>query len=195
MTLENICVYCGSNSGCLPAYAEAAVAFGQTLAERGIGLVYGGSSVGIMGTLADAVLAQGGRVIGIIPDALVKKEVAHRNLTEQYIVDSMHERKRMMADKSSAFVALPGGAGTMEELFEVWTWAQLGLHTKPCGLLNVAGYYDKLEAFLDHTVSEAFMRPEHRAMLMIERDADALLERFAVYQAPVVSKWIRPGKE
>ena len=195
MTLENICVYCGSNSGRQPVYAEAAVAFGQTLAERGIGLVYGGSSVGIMGTLADAVLAHGGRVIGIIPDALVKKEVAHRNLTEQYIVGSMHERKRMMADKSSAFVALPGGAGTMEELFEVWTWAQLGLHTKPCGLLNVAGYYDKLEAFLDHTVAEAFMRPEHRAMLMIERDASALLQRFAAYEAPVVSKWIRPGKE
>jgi uncharacterized protein (TIGR00730 family) len=192
MTLENICVYCGSNAGRQPVYAEQAKAFGRTLAQRGLGLIYGGSSAGIMGVVADAVLAHGGRAIGIIPEVLVKKELAHKGLTELHVVGSMHERKTLMAEKADGFVALPGGVGTFEEIFETWTWAQLGLHSKPCGLLNIAGYYDKLAAFLDHTVEEAFMRPQHRAMLVVENDADALLDRFAAYEAPTVTKWISP---
>ncbi|ARP88849.1 TIGR00730 family Rossman fold protein [Bordetella genomosp. 9] len=194
MTLENICVYCGSNAGRQPVYAEAARAFGHELARRGLTLVYGGSSAGIMGILANAVLEEGGRVIGVIPEALVQKELAHRNLTEQHIVTSMHERKTLMAEKADAFVALPGGVGTLEEIFETWTWAQLGFHAKPCGLLNIAGYFDKLTAFLDHTVEEAFMRPQHRAMLAVESDPGRLLERFAGYAPPTVSKWIEPAK-
>jgi uncharacterized protein (TIGR00730 family) len=193
MTLENICVYCGSNAGRQPIYAEQAKEFGRTLAERGLGLVYGGSSAGIMGIVADAVLAHGGRAIGIIPEVLVKKELAHKGLTELHVVGSMHERKMMMAEKADGFVALPGGVGTFEEIFETWTWAQLGLHAKPCGLLNIAGYYDKLAAFLDHTVEEAFMRPQHRAMLVVENEAGALLDRFAAYEAPTVTKWIPPS--
>lgn len=194
MKLENICVYCGSNAGRQAVYAEAARAFGRELAQRGLGLVYGGSSAGIMGILADAVLENGGRVIGVIPEALVRKEMAHRGLTEQHIVTSMHERKTMMAEKADGFVALPGGVGTLEEIFETWTWAQLGFHAKPCGLLNIAGYFDKLTAFLDHTVEEAFMRPQHRAMLAVESDPGRLLEHFARYTPPTVSKWIEPAK-
>lgn len=194
MKLENICVYCGSNAGRQPVYAEAARAFGRELARRGLGLVYGGSSNGIMGILADAVLESGGRAIGVIPEALVKKELAHRGLTEQHIVTSMHERKTLMAEKADGFVALPGGVGTLEEIFETWTWAQLGFHAKPCGLLNIAGYFDKLTEFLDHTVEEAFMRPQHRAMLAVESDPGRLLEQFAAYTPPTVSKWIAPAK-
>lgn len=192
MTLKNICVYCGSNPGRQPIYAEEARKFGHTLAERGLGLVYGGSSNGIMGVVADAVLEHGGRVVGVIPEALVKKELAHKNLTEQHIVGSMHERKTLMVDKADGFVALPGGVGTFEEIFETWTWAQLGFHAKPCGLLNIGGYYDKLAAFLDHTVDEAFMRPQHRAMLVVANDANTLLDRFSTYEAPTVTKWLPP---
>lgn len=195
MTLKNICVYCGSNAGRQPIYAEQAQAFGRELVRRGLGLVYGGSSVGIMGVVADSVMAQGGRVIGIIPDALAKKELAHQGLSELLVVSSMHERKTLMAEKADGFIALPGGVGTLEEIFETWTWAQLGFHGKPCGLLNIGGYYDKLAAFLDHTVEESFMRPQHRAMLAVESDPAALLDRFAAYQAPTVSKWIEPGKQ
>jgi uncharacterized protein (TIGR00730 family) len=194
MTLENICVYCGSNAGRLPVYAEQARAFGRELAQRGLGLVYGGSGAGIMGVVADSVLEHGGRAIGVIPEALVKKEMAHKGLTEQHVVGSMHERKTLMAAKADAFVALPGGVGTLEEIFETWTWAQLGLHGKPCGLLNIDGYFDKLAAFLDHTVEEAFMRPQHRAMLVVESDAATLLDRFVDYAPPTVSKWITPEK-
>lgn len=194
MTLQNLCVYCGSNSGRQPVYLEQARAFGRELARRGIGLVYGGASVGIMGAVADAVLAEGGRVVGIIPEALVRKELAHHNLTELQVVPSMHVRKTRMAELADGFVALPGGAGTLEEIFETWTWAQLGMHQKPCGLLNVAGYYDQLAGFLDHTVQEAFMRPQHRAMLAVESDPAALLDRLAAYEPPTVSKWIEPGE-
>jgi len=194
MTLQNLCVYCGSNSGRQPVYLEQARAFGRELARRGIGLVYGGASVGIMGAVADAVLAEGGRAVGIIPEALVRKELAHRNLTELQVVPSMHVRKTRMAELADGFVALPGGAGTLEEIFETWTWAQLGMHQKPCGLLNVAGYYDQLAGFLDHTVQEAFMRPQHRAMLAVESDPAALLDRLAAYEPPTVSKWIEPGE-
>jgi len=194
MALENICVYCGSNTGSRPVYAEAARAFGKSLAQRGIGLVYGGSSAGIMGILADSVLEHGGRAIGVIPEALVRKEMAHTRLTEQYIVASMHERKMLMAEKADGFVALPGGVGTLEEIFETWTWAQLGFHAKPCGLLNIGGYFDKLTAFLDHTVEEGFMRSQHRAMLAVEDDPGKLLEKFSTYTPPTVSKWITATK-
>lgn len=189
--MESVCVFCGSNFGVRPEYAEAATGLGREIARRGLRLVYGGSKVGLMGAVADATLAAGGAVVGVIPAALVEREVAHAGLTELHKVGSMHERKKLMADLSGGFIALPGGAGTLEELFEVWTWAQLGLHKKPVGILNVAGFYDHLGAFLDHQAKERFMRAEHRAMLMIGTDAAALLDLFARYQAPVVEKWIR----
>ena len=190
MDLKNICVYLGSNAGRTPVYVEQARGLGRELARRGIGLVYGGSNVGLMGALADATLEAGGRVVGILPERLQAKEVAHLGLTELHIVATMHERKRMMSEMSDGFIALPGGAGTLEEIFETWTWAQLGFHAKPCGLLNIAGYYDKLAAFLDHAAQERFMREEHRAMLMVEPSPAALLDRYAAYQPPTVSKWI-----
>ncbi|MCD0505303.1 TIGR00730 family Rossman fold protein [Bordetella petrii] len=194
MKIQNICVYCGSNSGSRPDYAEGARELARELVRRDIGLVYGGASVGIMGVVADAVMAEGGRVIGIIPEPLMRKELGHRGLTELHVVQSMHERKTMMAERSDGFVALPGGAGTLEEIFETWTWAQLGMHEKPCGLLNVAGYYDQMAAFLDHAVQESFMRAEHRAMLIVEDQPAALLDRYASYQPPTVSKWIDRGE-
>lgn len=194
MTLKNICVYCGSNPGKRPDYVESAHELASELVNRDIGLVYGGASVGIMGALADAVLAQGGRVIGVIPESLMRKEVGHHHLTELHVVPSMHARKTMMAERSDGFIALPGGAGTLEEIFETWTWAQLGMHQKPCGLLNIAGYYDQLAGFLDHTLQESFMRAEHRAMLLIESQPAALLDRYADYTPPTVSKWINPGE-
>jgi uncharacterized protein (TIGR00730 family) len=191
VALKSICVFCGSNFGAREAYAEAAAKLGRIIAERGFGLVYGGSKVGLMGVLADAALAAGGQVIGVIPAALVQREVAHAGLSELRQVDSMHERKKEMADLSDGFMALPGGAGTLEELFEIWTWAQLGHHKKPVGILNVAGFYARLLEFLDHQREERFMRDEHRAMLMVGTDAAELLDRFDAYQAPVVEKWIR----
>lgn len=194
MVLNNICVYLGSNTGRTPVYVEQAQALGRELARRDIGLVYGGSNVGLMGALADAALQAGGRVIGILPERLKSKEMAHPGLTELHIVATMHERKHMMAELADGFIALPGGAGTFEEIFETWTWAQLGFHAKPCGLLNIAGYYDKLADFLDHAAQERFMREEHRTMLMVESSPAALLDRYADYQAPTVSKWITEGK-
>ena len=191
--MKSVCVYCGSNEGRLPVYAEAARRLGNALVERGLGLVYGGASVGIMGVLADTVLGLGGRVTGVMPESIVRKEVAHRGLTELRVTSSMHERKMTMAELSDAFVALPGGIGTLEELFEAWTWAQLGLHAKPCGLLNVAGYFDGLIAFLDHTVRERFVKEANRAMLIVSDDPADLLDRFAGYHAPTVEKWIREG--
>jgi uncharacterized protein (TIGR00730 family) len=171
---------------------EQATAFGRLLATRDIGLVYGGAHVGLMGAAADAALAAGGEVIGVIPEALKKPEVAHRGLSELRVVSSMHERKAQMAELSDAFVALPGGIGTFEELFEVWTWNQLGLYAKPCGVLNVRGFYDRLNEFLDHVVSEGFLKPVHRAALMVESEPEALLAALASYQAPNVPKWIGP---
>lgn len=188
--MSNICVYCGSSPGRLEAYSDGARALAQALVERDLGLVYGGASVGIMGLLADAVLQRGGRVIGVIPEALERKELAHKGLTELHVTASMHERKMRMAELSDGFIALPGGIGTFEEIFEIWTWAQLGFHAKPCGLLNIAGYYDGLTRFLDHAVAEQFVKPPHRAMLHIEPQAEALLERFAHYQAPSAHKWV-----
>jgi len=174
-----LCVFCGSSSGTRAVYRTAAEAFGALLAQRQIELVYGGACVGLMGALADAVLAGGGRVIGVIPEALTAREVAHRGLTELRVVGSMHERKALMASLSDGFIALPGGIGTLEELFEVWTWSQLGLHAKPCALLDIDGFYSGLSGFLDHVVVEGFLKPKQRQALLVEADADALLERMA----------------
>jgi uncharacterized protein (TIGR00730 family) len=188
--MKRICVYCGSNPGRNPDFLRAAEALGQALVGRGLGLVYGGASIGVMGAVANAVLAHGGEAIGVIPEALHEKEITHTGLSEQYIVATMHERKALMAELSDGFIALPGGWGTFEEIFEALTWAQLGIHRKPCGLLNVSGYYDHLGAFLEHAIEQQFVKPECRAMLMISQDPQGLLEQFAAYDPPVVKKWI-----
>lgn len=189
-SLRRVCVYCGSRPGRRPEYAAAAEQLAVALAERGIELVYGGASVGVMGRLAAAVLAAGGRATGIIPEKLVDREIAHPGLSDLLIVGSMHERKARMADLSDGFIALPGGLGTLEELFEMITWAQLGLHRKPLGVLNACGYFDGLTAFLDHAVSEGFVDQEHRAMLLVDADPGVLLEQFACYEPPYLPKWI-----
>jgi uncharacterized protein (TIGR00730 family) len=188
--LKTICVYCGSSPGSREIYAENARALAETLVRRNIGLVYGGASIGLMGTVADHVLRLGGTAVGVIPEALMHKEVAHYRLTELHVTHSMHERKMRMAELSDGFIALPGGLGTLEELFEIWTWAQLGFHDKPCGLLNVEGYYDPLIAFLDHAVTEQFVRPSHRSMVMVESEPEKLLDRFADYRPPAVKTWV-----
>jgi uncharacterized protein (TIGR00730 family) len=188
--LSSVCVFCGSNAGVDPAYLEAARHAGRGLAQRGLRLVYGGAHVGMMGALADAAMAAGGEVTGVIPRQIVDLEVAHDAVADLRIVDSMHERKALMADLADAFVALPGGIGTLEELFEVFTWAHLGLHRKPLGLLDVAGYYAPLEAMLDHSVEQRFLRPETRAMLVRDDSLDALLERFDAWEPPRGAKWI-----
>ncbi len=181
-------MFCGSSPGRTPQYVEAARSLGTLLARRDIGLVYGGASVGLMGTLADAALAAGGEVVGVIPQQLVDREIAHPDLTTLKVVGDMHERKSAMAALSDAFVALPGGPGTLEEFFEVWTWAQLGLHTKPVGLLNVGGFYQPMQAVVDHMVEEGFMSPLFRDHLLVDSDAEALLDRFLSYTPPP-SKW------
>ncbi|MBN6036688.1 TIGR00730 family Rossman fold protein [Amycolatopsis sp. 195334CR] len=187
--MKRVCVFCGSSPGNSPVYTEQAAALGKLLAERGIGLVYGGASVGTMGVVADAALAAGGEVIGVIPGHLMSAEVGHHGLTELHVVDTMHERKAMMAELSDAFLALPGGAGTLEELFEVWTWAQLGLHAKPLGLVDVAGYFEPLRKFVDHMVDEGFLRAQHREMVSVDPDPRVLLEIFASHNGVVVDKW------
>ena len=188
--MKAVCVFCGSSTGNDPAYAEAARTLGRTLAERGITLVYGGGHVGLMGVVADAALGAGGGVIGVMPRSLVDREIGHTNLTKLHVVRSMHERKAMMSELSGGFVALPGGNGTLEEFFEVLTWAQLGEHDKPCGLLNVAGYYDPLLAVFDQMVDRAFLKREHRELVLVEEDPSALLERFEGYEPPRTIKWI-----
>ena len=188
--MDSICVYCGSSPGRDPVYTEAAVDCADELVHRDLGLVYGGSSVGVMGTLADAVLDAGGEAIGVIPESLEAKEVAHPDLTELHVVESMHTRKQTMVDLAAGFVALPGGLGTVEEIFEVLTWAQLGFHEHPCGFLNVNGYYDDLTAFLDHAVTEEFVKPIHREQVIAESTPAALLDAFASYEPPQVEKWI-----
>lgn len=177
--LQSICVFCGSSSGASDDYLVAARAFATEAARRGIRLVYGGASVGLMGAFADAALAAGASVIGVIPRALMNREIAHGGLTELRVVESMHERKAMMAELADAFVALPGGIGTLEELFEVWTWGQLGLHAKPYGVLNVRDYYTPLIRFLDHARDEGFVRSAQRSMLVVDTDSSALIERLA----------------
>ena len=188
--MRRVCVYAGSNPGSDPAYAEAARAFAGTMAERGIGLVYGGGKVGLMGVLADTILDAGGEAIGVMPQALVDREIAHGGLTKLEVVDSMHERKALMAVLADAFVAVPGGIGTLEELIEVYTWSQLGIHDKACGVLNVKGYYDHLAALLDHAVAEGFLRPQHRAVLSVASEPAELLDRLAAFEAPTVGKWL-----
>ncbi|MGA6163958.1 TIGR00730 family Rossman fold protein [Amycolatopsis magusensis] len=189
--MKRVCVFCGSSPGNSPVYAEQAAALGKLLAERGIGLVYGGASVGTMGVVADAALAAGGEVIGVIPGHLMSAEVGHHGLTELHVVDTMHERKALMAELSDGFLALPGGAGTLEELFEVWTWAQLGLHAKPLGLVDVAGYFQPLRKFVDHMVDEGFLRPQHREMVTVDADPLVLLAAFDAHNGVTVDKWQR----
>ncbi|MDT4289423.1 TIGR00730 family Rossman fold protein [Methylomonas sp. MO1] len=189
-TINSICIYCGSSPGRIESYGTAAQALAAALVSRNIRLVYGGAGIGIMGMVADQVLKLGGQAIGVIPKALAHKEVAHPNLTELHVTESMHERKMLMAELADGFIALPGGIGTLEELFEIWTWAQLGFHQKPCGVLNVAGYYDALISFLDHVAAEQFVKPHHRAMLMVEADPNLLLDRYVNYQPPAVKHWV-----
>lgn len=188
--MQKICVFSGSSSGRISEYRDSAIQLGTLLAQRNIGLVYGGAAVGLMGAVADATIAAGGSVTGVIPQALVEREVAHTGLSDLRIVRSMHERKALMAELSDAFIALPGGIGTFEEIFEVWTWTQLGTHAKPCAVLNVHGFYDQLLGFLDHVVDEAFLKPVHRGMLLASADPAALLDQIADYQVPTETKWI-----
>ncbi|WP_395068382.1 TIGR00730 family Rossman fold protein [Paraburkholderia silvatlantica] len=187
--MKAVCVYCGSSPGANPVYTEAAQAFGRALVASNLALVYGGGKVGLMGVIADTVMAGGGRAIGVIPELLVDKEVGHAGLTELHVVPDMHHRKKMMADLSDAFVAMPGGAGTLEELFEVYTWAQLGYHHKPVGVLNISGFYDPLMALLDHTVREGFMRQTYLDMLQTDGDPVALIAKLKRYHAPAKDKW------
>ena len=186
---KRICVFAGSSPGRQPQYVEAAQQLGEELCARGYDLVYGGGRVGLMGTVADSVLGHGGQVIGVIPEALAEKEVAHRGLTDLRVVTSMHERKALMAELSIAFIALPGGLGTLEELFEVLTWVQLGIHTKPCGLVNVGGYFNGLLEFISHAVEERFLKPDHKAMILVEEDIKALLDAVEAFVPPAGEKW------
>jgi uncharacterized protein (TIGR00730 family) len=187
--IKRICVNCGSSPGSDPAFMGAARDLGQCLAERNMTVVYGGADVGLMGALANTALTRGGQVIGVIPEAIADK-VGHRNLSEQHVVTSMHERKQMMFDLSDAFVVLPGGYGTIEEMFEILTWAQLGMHAKPVGLLNVAGYFDSLLRFLDHSVAKRFVKQPHRDRILVHDSTVALLDRLTHDQAVVLDKWI-----
>jgi len=188
--MRRICVYCGSNSGGSSTYREAATDLANVLVQHDYELVYGGASKGTMGVLADAVLEQSGKVHGVIPKFLEDKEMAHQGLTELHIVESMHDRKSKMASLSDAFIALPGGFGTLEELIEILTWGQLRFHDSPCGVINVGGYFDHLLAYLDHAETEGFLRPENRQMLLCAEDAAGLIEKFEGYQAPQVEKWV-----
>jgi uncharacterized protein (TIGR00730 family) len=190
MSLRRICLFCGSSTGVAPDYARAATELGARLARAGVGLVYGGGRVGLMGAAADGALEAGGEVIGVIPRSICDLEVEHRGLTELHVVDSMHERKRLMHELSDGFVTLPGGHGTFDELFETITWLQLGYHRKPVGLLNVAGYYDSLLAMLDHALEQGFLTPHVRELLLVEDDLGDLLERLEAWQAPDLGRWL-----
>lgn len=188
--IKRLCVYCGSSLGRRPEYVQAARALADIMVKNGIDLVYGGASVGVMGEIADAVLKNGGKVTGVIPKGLFVKEVAHTGISELLEVGSMHERKATMAELSDAFIALPGGLGTIEEFFEIWTWAQLGMHRKPCGLLNAGRYYDKLVDFINHAVSEQFIKEKYRSMVFVEEQPDILIQKLESYEAPETEKWI-----
>jgi len=185
------CVFCGSSKGARDAYTGQARALGKLFANEGIGLVYGGGAVGLMGVIADAVIYAGGEVIGVIPQALSDAEIAHSGLTELRIVSSMHERKAMMADLSDAFIAMPGGFGTFEEFCEIITWSQLGIHRKACGLLNVEGYYDSLLALFDHSVAEGFIKPEHRSIVIADDDPERLIHRLKLFKPEQTTKWTK----
>jgi uncharacterized protein (TIGR00730 family) len=187
---KRICVFCGSSPGARPCYEEAAKSLARYLAANKITAVYGGGNVGLMGTLADTTLEAGGEIIGVIPEALLNREVSHTRIPDLRVVGSMHERKAMMAELADAFIAMPGGFGTFEDFCEVLTWTQLGLHRKPCGLLNVEGYYDPLLALFDHALAEHFLKPAHRQMVISESSPELLVDRLLEYELPVVSKWI-----
>lgn len=191
--MRRVCVFCGSSPGARPAYAEATIGLARLLVARGIGVVFGGGAVGLMGVLGDTVMAEGGEAIGVIPQALVDREIGHRGLSDLRVVGSMHERKALMADLSDAFIAMPGGFGTFEEFCEIVTWAQLGLHNKPCGLLNVDGYYDPLIELFDRGLTEGFIREQHRALVLQHTDPEAMLELVLAWSpsaAEPVVKWI-----
>ena len=188
--MKRVCVFAGSSAGSKPEYRYAAEDLGQALATRRIGLVYGGARVGLMGVVADAVLASSGQVTGVIPAALVAKEVAHSGVADLRVVESMHERKAVMAGLADAFIALPGGWGTLDEFFEVLTWGQLGLHRKPCGLLNAGGYFDGLLSFVEHSIEEGFVQREYRSMISVTHVAGDLLDLLASYEPPSIEKWI-----
>jgi uncharacterized protein (TIGR00730 family) len=188
--LASVCVFCGSNAGADPAYVRAAVTVGRGLAQRGIRVVYGGGRVGMMGALADAARDAGGEVVGVMPRAMFDREIGHTGIDDLRVVGSMHERKALMVELADAFIALPGGIGTLEELFEVYTWAQLGIHAKPLGLLDVGGYFETLASFLDHAVQQRFLRPETRAMLAVAGDLGSLLAAFDGWRPPATHKWI-----
>jgi uncharacterized protein (TIGR00730 family) len=190
-TFKRLCVFCGSSHGANPAYADAAKDLGGELARRGIALVYGGGNVGLMGVIADAVLAAGGEVIGVIPEALMAKELGHRGIQDLRVVKTMHERKAMMAELSDGFIAMPGGIGTFEEFFEIVTWAQLGFHSKPCALLNVNRFYDPLLRLVDHAIEEQFIKASQRQILIVESEISALLHQMQHHHMPVEPKWIR----
>ncbi|GAA5128263.1 TIGR00730 family Rossman fold protein [Haloechinothrix salitolerans] len=187
--IKAVCVFCGSSTGTGSRYVDAATSLGEHLARSGVRVVYGGAHVGTMGVLADAALAAGGEVVGVIPEGMVEREIAHTGLTELHVVADMHERKALMSERADAFIALPGGAGTLEELFEVWTWAQLGLHAKPIGLLDIDGFYQPLRAMTDHMVDEGFLRAGHRDALLFDTDPDRLLRGLAEHRLPEVNKW------
>jgi uncharacterized protein (TIGR00730 family) len=188
--MKRICVFCGSSPGARPEYRTAAINLGEALVARGLGLVYGGANIGLMGVLAHSVMSAGGEVIGVIPQSMVKRELAFTGVSDLRVTGSMHERKAVMADLSDGFIAMPGGLGTLEELFEILTWTQLGIHHKPAGVLNVEGYFDALLAFLDYAVAERFIKDEYRSMLIVDRDPNQLLDHFASYVPPKVEKWL-----
>lgn len=192
--MKRICVFCGSRAGNDPAYQDAAVELGQRLAQQGIELVYGGGSVGLMGVVADAVLERGGHVIGVIPEALATRELLHARVPDMRVVPNMHARKALMAELSDAFIALPGGLGTLEELFEVVTWAQLGLHRKNVGLLDVAGFFTPLMAFLDHSIAAGFIAQAHRELIVMKRHPEELLNALHTHELPTVKKWLQPDE-
>jgi hypothetical protein len=192
--LESVCVYCGSNAGATAVYAAAARSLARSLARAGLGLVYGGGSIGLMGVLAEAALAEGVAVTGVAPRRLLEREVVHGQLTRLHVVESMHERKAKMAELADAFIALPGGYGTLDELFEALTWTQLGYHRKPCGLLNVAGFFDRLADYLDHALAEGFLTRQHREMLVVADDPDLMIETLRSVRLPQTSKWIGRGE-
>jgi len=187
--MKRICINCGSNSGARPEYMETAIELGKLISNKGIELVYGGAEVGLMGAVASAAMNNGGKVIGIISESFADK-VADKNLSELHIVPTMHERKKMMFDLSDGFIALPGGVGTIEEVFEILTWAQLGFHGKPCGIINICGYFDRLLEFLDYSVEQLFVKSQHREMFLVSDEPDGLLDQFEKYKAPIIEKWI-----
>lgn len=192
--MKRICVFCGSNKGARPIFTTAAKELGHALVKRNMGLVYGGGNVGLMGAIADEILAQGGEVIGVIPQSLVRREVAHQNLTKQHVVTTMHERKALMAELSDGFIAMPGGMGTFDEFCEILTWAQLGIHQKPCGILNVEDYFTPLLRMFDHAVAEGFLRDAHRTLVLEATQPDKLLDSLATYQPQQIEKWLDLNK-